>query len=156
VCCSVLQCVAVCCSVLQCVAVCCSVLQCQFYSHTDVCDSVQKNSRFQRAFQSKFEFAPSPFGFVLKILVCKVPSSTILILIKGRFILPKLWHLVVLWTCRILPKGLKFVENFPPTDVPRDSVRLIEFAGFRWLIEWNLKQEKPRNLSFSIWWIVEV
>jgi len=30
-----------------------------------------------------------------------------------EFIVPKIWQLVVFCTCRILPKGPKFVENFP-------------------------------------------
>ena len=43
--------------------------------------SVQEKCRFQRAFLSKFEFAPSPFLFVLKIFVYTVPTGTVLITI---------------------------------------------------------------------------
>ena len=69
---------------------------------------MQKKRRFQRALRSKFEFVPSLFWFVLKIFVCTVPPGTVLILIKFIFIVPNFWQLVVFWTCRILPKGLRF------------------------------------------------
>ena len=74
---------------------------------------MQEKRRFQRALQSKFEFVSSLFLFVLKIFVCTVPPGTVLILIKFIFIVPNFWQLVVFWTCWILPKGLRFVENFP-------------------------------------------
>jgi len=43
----------------------------------------------QRAFQSKFESARSPFLFALKIFVCTVPTGTVLIAIEIKFIIPK-------------------------------------------------------------------
>jgi len=66
------------------------------------------------SFRGKFEFVFSPFGFVLKIFACTLPPGTLLILIEFKVIVPKLWQFVVFCTCRILPKGLEFGENFPP------------------------------------------
>jgi len=62
---------------------------------------VQERCRFQRAFPSKFEFVPSPFLFVLKIFICTVHPGTVLITIEFKFMVPKLWQLVVFCTFRI-------------------------------------------------------
>ena len=64
--------------------------------------------------RSGFEFVPGLFGIVLRggYLYGAWPC-TVLILIKFKFMVPEWWQLVVLCTCRILPEGLIFVENFP-------------------------------------------
>ena len=72
---------------------------------------VQEKWRGQRAFSRKFESVPSLFLFVLKIFVCTVPPGTVLSKIKSKFVILKLWQLVVFCTCRIHPEGLKLVEN---------------------------------------------
>jgi len=71
---------------------------------------VQEKWRGQRAFSRKFESVPSLFLFVLKSFVCTVPPGTVLITVKSKFVILKLWQLVVFCTCRILPKELNFVE----------------------------------------------
>jgi len=64
--------------------------------------------------RSWFEFVPGLFGIVLRGgYLYGVWPRTVRILIEFKFIVPELWQLVVFCTCRILPEGLKFVENFP-------------------------------------------
>jgi len=63
--------------------------------------------------RSEFEFVPDLFGIVLRggYLYGAWPR-TVIIIIEFEFIVPELWQFVVFLTCRILPEGLKFVENF--------------------------------------------
>jgi len=60
-----------------------------------------------------FEFVPGLFGIVLRgrYLYGAWPR-TVLILIEFKCMVPELWQLVVFCTCRILPEGLKYAENF--------------------------------------------
>ena len=66
---------------------------------------------------SGFEFVPGLFGIVLRGgYLCGACTRTVQILIEFQFIVPELWQLVVFCTCRILPEGQKFCENFPLWD----------------------------------------
>ena len=63
--------------------------------------------------QSGFEFVPGLFGIVLRGgYLYGAWSRTVIILIEFQFIVPELWKLAVLCTCRILLEGHKFDENF--------------------------------------------
>jgi len=64
--------------------------------------------------QRGFEFEAGLFGKVLRegYLYGAWPR-TVLIRIEFQFIIPEWWQLVVFCTCRILPEGLKFKENYP-------------------------------------------
>jgi len=88
---------------------------CPAYSTCEACRvSVEEKEVSLQEILSGFEFVPGLFGIVLRgrYLYGAWPR-TVLILIEFKFIVPELWQLVVFYTCRILPEGLKFVEKFP-------------------------------------------
>jgi len=89
---------------------------CNLFSHwlTGFVHPVGEKEVSLQEIRSGFEFVPGLFGIVLRggYLYSAWPR-TVLILIEFKFIVPELWQLVVFCTCRILPEGLKFVENFP-------------------------------------------
>ena len=59
-----------------------------------------------------FAFVPGLFSIVLRRgYLYGAWTRTVLILIEFKLIVPELRQLVVFCTCRILPEGLKFVEN---------------------------------------------
>ena len=88
-----------------------------------------------------FGFVPGLFGIVLRggYLYGAWPR-TVLILIEFEFIIPELWQLVVFCTCRILPEGLKFVENFP--------LQILNISKY-WII-WNRKSEQIVMSSWCV------
>jgi len=47
-------------------------------------------------------------------LFSTAPPGAILIQFRFKFVVSKLWQLVVICTCQILPLGLRIVVNFPP------------------------------------------
>ena len=86
----------------------------QWLSITTSCISMGEKEVSLQEILSGFVFIPGFFGIVLRggYLYGAWPR-TVLILIEFKFIVPELWQLVVFCTCRILPEGLKFVENDP-------------------------------------------
>jgi len=96
------------CRVLQCVAVCCRC------GYVYICREKEVSLQEIRSEFKGFEFVPGLCGMVLRggYLYGAWPR-TVRILIEFKFIVPELRQLVVFCTCRILPEGLKFVENVP-------------------------------------------
>jgi len=79
--------------------------------------------------RSGFEFVPGLFGIVLRGgYVYGAWPRTVLILLEFKSIVQESWQLVMFCTWRILPEGLRFVENFPLRWNVRDVTWLIHVS----------------------------